>query len=386
MIRALPARLAQRLKPPVGWLLFLLACVVVASPGLIADTSSLALHSGLITVSGISGLVFGVLAGRTRRMLARAAYLVLGIAFSAWLMLVIGDALPPLALPLRDATNLVRWWNANQLPTGLAAPIPTPATWLFLAESLPRWRTSLIAAPQAGDAGARLMLATGGVLVACWSAIALGWPLAAGRTLFGWSLLPLAAVAVFVVLGRGIGEWLMIGTSALLLLVLMTAFRQRERGWERSQVDYSETLRVDILVWGSMVIGAIALIAVVLPAPGSNPIAELLWPKVELPSGIAVMVAPPPAPRAVIALSSLPALEFGVSLQRPPAEATILTVHTGAPLPAAAAPRYWRARLLDRYDGRRWSSTARIGQAAPHAARRYERARADCAGYCGCAG
>jgi transglutaminase-like putative cysteine protease len=47
-------------------------------------------------------------------------------------------------------------------------------------------------------------------------------------------------------------------------------------------------------------------------------------------------------------------------LEEAPPNRVVLRIHTGAPLPPSPQPHYWRARLLNLYDGRSWFSNAQV--------------------------
>src|SRR5439155_1622521 len=68
-----------------------------------------------------------------------------------------------------------------------------------------------------------------------------------------------------------------------------------------------------------------------------------------------------PQPVADVGISRLPALELGLSLEQQPPEEVALRVHLAAPLQPGPWPHYWRARVFNLYNGRGWSTNARIG-------------------------
>jgi len=151
-------------------------------------------------------------------------------------------------------------------------------------------------------------------------------------------------------------------------MILLSAPRRAEAGWHEARIDYSDQIAHDVLAWGGAIIALLVTLGAVLPTAASTPLADMLWGKVELPSAIAVLDrngAPPPAPVARIALSTLPTVPLGVSLEQQPPETIALRVELDAPLPASVAPHYWRARLLNVYDGRQWGSNARVEPSAP---------------------
>src|SRR6185436_15209110 len=126
--------------------------------------------------------------------------------------------------------------------------------------------------------------------------------------------------------------------------------------WDRDGTDYSDELGNDVLAWGAIVAGGLIGLALLLPTSLSNPLADLLWRDVELPSGIAELEKniprSPPPPKIDVGLSTLPQLELGQSLEQPPPSAVVLRVRLKAPFAPARWPRYWRVRVFNIYNGR----------------------------------
>jgi transglutaminase-like putative cysteine protease len=91
----------------------------------------------------------------------------------------------------------------------------------------------------------------------------------------------------------------------------------------------------------------------------------LLWRDVEIPSGIAVLErniqSPRAQPKVDISLSTLPVLELGLSLEEPPPTQVIMKIRLNRPFEPSAWPHYWRARVLNLYNGRYWTTNAHVG-------------------------
>ena len=67
---------------------------------------------------------------------------------------------------------------------------------------------------------------------------------------------------------------------------------------------------------GAIIAASLIGLALLLPTSLSNPLADLIWRDVELPSGIAELEKniprpQPPPPKADVGLSTLPALSLG---------------------------------------------------------------------------
>jgi transglutaminase-like putative cysteine protease len=370
--------LARRLRPRVGWPIALLALAVVLSPSVVASDSPLNLPALSFAWAGLIGLILGMRgpttddrrrntqhATRNTQQVSRITlWFLAAILLGALFLLGVAGALPPLGLVFQDGAAL--WeWVGQVWRQGLGAPQPPLSrTWLFLGESLPRAWRDLAAAPAAGERGARLIVALGGVVLVWAGALVLGWGLARRGALLGWGAPLLAALAFTAILGGGPALPLISGTGLLLLLALAIDFRRREDAWDRAGVDFSSELLTDVLVWGGAAIAVLTMLAALLPAWIDNPIANVLWPNVETPSGLAVLERNiQRGQRTTTAdpgLSQLPVLQLGMSLEEQPPEAIALRVRLGAPLPDAPWPRYWRARVFNIYTGRGWTQNARV--------------------------
>ncbi|MBK9714760.1 MAG: DUF3488 domain-containing protein [Kouleothrix sp.] len=375
--------LARRFRPRIGWLLFVPALAAALCPAIAASDSKMELPVGIFSWAGLLGLPLGLWFGREpsagdrppspRRGLRLALFalrlllqlaIVLGVG--ALLLVAAGRALPPFGLVAQDLAALLGWAEAVLRRAAGWGALPEGRSWGYLAVSLPRFWLALQAAPNAGERGALLLVSAAGVATSWLGALALGWALARRRNLFGWSLPLLGAIALTAILNAGSGATLIIGLALLLLLTVAAGVARRQLAWERSGADYSDELRLDILSWAAGLVVALMSIAALLPTSISNPLADLLWRDVELPSGIAVLERNIPRPRTVpkvdVGLSTLPWLELGQSLEQPPPSEVVMRVRLAAPLAPSPWPRYWRARVFNLYNGRQWSTNARVGE------------------------
>jgi transglutaminase-like putative cysteine protease len=267
---------------------------------------------------------------------------------------------------LRDGAALVEWAAALRWDTPVATPPPSEAL-AFLNLALTRYAAALAAAPGAGDPGARLLVATAGVLLTWIGTLAFGRGIRRSSQPAGWSLPLLAATALTATLGGGT-TGLVIGVFALLLAGALAATRAREMSWEQSGTDYSDEIRRDVAGWGGLLVAGALLVAWAVPLWPGNPLAQLLA-QVETPSGIDALQRGIERPRtpapARVGLSSLPLLPLGESLEQGPPGQLALRVRTDRPLPEGPAPRYWRVRLLNQYGGIAWASDATVGAQPP---------------------
>jgi transglutaminase-like putative cysteine protease len=374
---------ARRLRPRIGWDTAVLAFVAACAPAIAASGARLRLPAGSFFWSGVLGLALGLAAARALgaprpdlrgsaggrlarlRVLAPTLLWLTGVALlGALFILGAGVTMPPLGLITQDAGELIGWAAAILRREAPLSPPPSAESLAFLGLSLARFRDQLIAAPNAGDAGARLLVTVTGVALTWVGAWVFGRALPNGRQVIGWSLPLLAALTVTSVLGNAGGAGLAIGIIALLLAAIATHQRSQRARWERSGTDYSEELSRDVLSWGLGLIIVTLTAAWIVPLWPGNPIAQL-FQRNDLPSGITALQrglgSPRSRPETRVGVSSLPAVLLGETLEQGPPEEVALRVRVGGPLPEGPNPRYWRVRLLNIYTGSGWSSDALVG-------------------------
>lgn len=369
-----------RLRPRVGWLQFMLALSALLCIALAATTSPLKLPSAYIGWASTAGLMLGLWLGRNQPVAAtrwpwrvvqvlRRLLLLGALAFlGALLVAVAADTLPPSGLITQDLAAYTTWLQAALRRTTTWAERPEPHALPFMAATLTRFWNNLLAAPGAGEAGARLMVLTGSIIAGWGAALGLGWALARGYNLFVWILLPMAALAFTTLLGGSDGIMLSVGLALLLLLVLVHSAHRRDRQWDARGTDYAADLRFDAITWGTYGIVLIILVVQIIPTTLSNPIADFFWRDVELPSGIAVLernITRPQHATVPIGISQLPALPLDQSLEQVPPGKIILRIRLATPLAPTPWPHYWRARVFNFYTGRDWTTNARVGAFAP---------------------
>ncbi len=367
----------RALRPRIGWLQFTLALAAISCAAVAASSSPLDLPSGRFSWARALGLLLGLWLGRPRpkaqppggwrrgvRLIGAGLIVAALLAIGAALVIGTSDTLPPAGLTSQDLAALrawlVEWWRGQ---AGWSER-PESRAWLYLAAALQRFWAELLAAPNAGERGARLIVLAGGIISTWLGALALGWGLARERNLVGWALPALAAITLTAAVGGGDVAGLVFGLALLLLLTIANGARRRERAWQRAGADFSDEIGTDTLAWGTGAVLLVLLLALALPTSLSNPLATLFWRDVELPSGIAALernLPRPPEPKAPIGISTLPALDLGESLEQGPPAEPALRVRLGAPLAAGPWPHYWRARVFNFYNGRSWTTNARVG-------------------------
>lgn len=355
--------IVRRFRPKVGWSLALLTLVAASCPSIAAREGALNLPAGLIFWTGFAGVLLGLRAARARPLMRVLLLGPLALCCAAFLIVAGGRALPPFSLLWSDLTNLsalvIRWWQGS----ALVEP-PEFLLWRFLGVALPRFWQELQAAPNAGRVGATLLVSMAALLSTWIGALCLSWAIAAQRPSFMFSQPLLGALALITILNGSTGTGLILGAGLLLLLAVASAHKAREREWERVNADYSDQLLWDVLGWSSMGIVAILSLAFMLPTTVPSVLANIFWPTIELPSGIAVIdeqvERERQQPDAQVGLSKLPSISLGVSLEQDTPETLALRIKTVGPLPVSAWPHYWRARLLTRYDGVQWWADAQV--------------------------
>ena len=161
-------------------------------------------------------------------MIRIALRLAIVLAIGVLLLVAVGATLPPLGLVTQDVVALVGWLTAALRRAVGWDTLPSPRTWDYLAASLPRFWRAVQAAPIDGERGARLIVATSGIILAWLGAVTLGWALAQRRSLFGWALPSLVAIGLVAMLGEGSGAMLVFGLLTLLTLTIGVSFSRRQ--------------------------------------------------------------------------------------------------------------------------------------------------------------
>lgn len=346
----------NRLRPRAGWVVALLALGAAGAPALAARDADLRLPADLVLWAGLGGALIGMRLARPLGAVWRALYALIILTFGAALVVAAGRAMPPTAMLRQDLAALLGF-----LVAWPERPSPDLLSGRFLALALPRLREALVAAPSAGEAGAALLVASGAILSTLAGALTLGYGAARRRDGLGWGVPLLSALTLTSVLGGSAGGGLVSGLGALLALTLVSAQQRREQRWDAE--DYAspspDMIRPAIYGWGLAT--ALVPVVVALALPTGWPLNSPL-PAAELPSGLAAIeghIQRPAPPLVDPGLSQLSGVFLGRSLERDAPDTVSLRVRLNAPLAPAPWPRYWRARVLNVYTGRAWTSNAR---------------------------
>lgn len=351
----------RRFRPAVGWPLALLIFSAAACPGIAAAEASLPLPATLIGWTGVLGAAIGLRIAGLPSKNWRWFYVPVTLVLTACALLAASADLPPIGLLWHDLQALLATRTAPAAETNPTLPeLLTPR---FLQLALPRaWQTAL-AAPAAGEAGATLIVAGITLITTISGAIALGYGYAAGRRMIGWSLPLTVALGLVTVFGGGGGAGLVLGMGLVLGLGSFTGYKARTRSWDTRGVAYSDELHWGVLGWGMFVIGGALLFSLLIPTSLPLPAGGIGGS--DLPSGLAAIegrvdrgTKPQPVDPG---LSELPVVPLGLSLSAAPPDQLVFQVHLAEPLPPGAHPHYWRARVLNIYNGRTWWANARIG-------------------------
>jgi len=359
--------------------LVVLAIVAALMPGFAAVDAILPLSAGAFFWSGAVGLALGALIGRggiqaplrsPQRLARLTAAVAIWSAGLAVALLSIGQALPSVDVVVADIVAGASWaWrNVWRDPTA-GEPPQTLALALWRA-ALFRFRDQLLAAPAAGERGAALMLSVIGVTLTWSGAWLTGIAIRARQTTFAYGLPLLVALGVVAIPGGGSGAPLVIGFGVWLLLAVASDFRRREALWDTTGFDYSTELFRDAVVWGGALTAGALIVAWLLPLWPGNPLARIFIRDDEIPSGIAVLERSiqrplPSGGTADIGVPVFVELPLGLSLEQGPPDQPALRVRLSAPLPPSDEPRYWRARIFNRYTGDGWGSSARVADEPP---------------------
>lgn len=355
-------------RPGIGWWRTTIGLIAVLCIPFAAADHDFQLPAGWFVVAAFGGFVLGLSCDAMTKMqkswigVLREVVCVCGGA--VLLVALVGGIFPPLSLVLQDAGAWLAWL-VERVRDGVSVAPPPVRAGAFLAGSLPRFIWELWDAPYAGTQGARLLLATGGVALTWAGSFALGRTLPRGKALLAWTIPLIALIGILTTFGGALVIPLLCSFLLLFMLVIDGEFRQREQSWRQSHTDFSEEFRLDVLVWGGAILVVILLVAWLLPVWLRNPIATTLWGDVETPSALEALDREAFTSGSVsasrqVGLSELPMITLGKSLEQGDSERIALRVRLDTPLPETTWPQYWRARILNVYTGRSWTTNARV--------------------------
>lgn len=351
--------------------LVVLALLAVLAPGFAAIDATLPLASGAFFWGGVAGLGVGALIGYRAapsapgRALRLATLTLIWFTGSVLLLLGIGQALPALDVAAADTFATISWaWKAVWRDPTVGEP-PQTLTLALWRVALIRFRDQLIAAPAGGERGAALMLSVAGTTLTWSGAFLTGIAIRARRTTLIYGLPLLVALGIVAIPGGGSGSPLIVGLGVWLMLAIASDFRRRETLWDAAAIDYSTELFRDMVIWGGLLTVGALLVAWALPLWPGNPLARIFVRDDAIPSGLAVLerTIQRPLPSGGVADIGVPVfaeLPLGLSLEQGPPDQPALRVTLSTPLPPAREPRYWRARIFNRYTGDGWGSSARV--------------------------
>jgi transglutaminase-like putative cysteine protease len=360
----------------LDWTLVVLVILAVLAPGFAAIDATLPLSSGAFFWGGIAGSGLGAIVGyratscASRRALRIAALTLIWFIGLALLLLSIGQALPALDVAAADICAAISWaWKVAWRDPAAGEP-PQTLTLALWRVALFRFRDQLIAAPAGGERGAALMLSVASASLTWSGAFLTGIAIRTRRTTLTYGLPLLIALGIVAIPGGGSGSPLIIGSGVWLVLAVASDFRRRETMWDAAAIDYSTELFRDMVIWGGLLTAGALFVAWALPLWPGNPLARIFVRDDAIPSGLAVLERSiqRPLPSGGVADIGVPVfaeLPLGLSLEQGPPDQLALRVTLSAPLPPAREPRYWRARIFNRYTGDGWGSSARVADEPP---------------------
>ncbi len=356
-----------------------LALLAALMPGFAAIDATLPLSAGMFFWSSVVGLTLGALISEgsvrkplhaLRRIARLTAAVVIWSGGLVAALLSIGQALPLFDVIIADIVAGASWVWKSVWREPVAGEPPQMLALALWHAALIRFYDQLITAPAAGERGAALMLSCIGVALAWSGAWLTGIAIRARKATFTYGLPLLAALGVVAIPGSGGGGPLVIGFGVWLLLAVASDFRRRELIWDAAGIDYSTELFRDAVAWGGLLTAGALIIAWLLPIWPGNPLARVFIRDDEIPSGLAALERSiqrplPSGGTADIGAPVFAELPLGLSLEQGPPDQLALRVRLSEPLPPGREPRYWRARVFNRYTGDGWGSSARVADEPP---------------------
>lgn len=366
----------RRLRPAVGWPVFLLAvgAVSVAAWG-VMDADWIEGDALFVSVALVAALAGAVLAHV--RISGQAGLLILAMAGVGYVGNAVSRFAWPLWAGLGELGQILAWLNRRLWQPGPAWPFPpldrlreSGARLAVLGRRLASWLTAWLAGRTEYNPTAFLFVA--GLLLWACAAWAMWSVVRHKGGLAGW--VPLGVlVGTSAYFGDSNLAYLFAFVGCVVLLMPAIQLSRDEQRWDRQGIDYSLEIRFDVWQVAVLVTLAVLLLALVTPAINFSRLVNAFWNLVSQPQEALRQfvvrffggVEPPPVavvpvgtgsaalPRAHLLggdpdLSGQAVMSVCLSLP-PPVE--------DPPLGPSPGPHYyWRGATYDRYDGQGWSN------------------------------
>lgn len=368
------ARLLARVRPRGGWIAFVLTLLAASALPLSVVAAGWAPGAERLLVVGLLATCLGVYTGASRQPTRWSAL----SSFLAGILITSGSAgriWPPIASILRELARGGTWlhhvasgrWDPQVPFLPLVPGVQTRA--LALVARLAAWLRTAQEGGTSQDNVVLILFLSWLTWMLCWFA---GWRVYRHAQPL-WAMLPCGTALVANVSAvEGTGWHLHVYLASTLLLSAMAGFRRREKAWDREGIDYSDQLRRDVALAGSLIVILVLTVSLIVPFFTSSGGIEFFWrhlgeplDKLErsldrlfsgrnrLPAG---ETHPRPGGHRLVG-----AVEVG--------EETVMYVTTSDPVPPpsdgvpgpepeiSVPQRYWRGITYDRYTGQGWENS-----------------------------
>lgn len=334
--------------------IFFLSALATFTSGIAASVSGTVNTQAVLLISlAAAGVAFGWSKTRINGIQASAGIVALGVIF-LW---ILGARLTqPLLVLITQAFSML----TNQIDSA-----PLQETWALISEAslalwarLQTWLSGFNANVIVNDSLIRnlfWMLVLW--LVSAWA----GWHAAKRNALM--ALLPaIIVLALVTAYSEEQVEFLLMILILLLLLMGIWQYKTHISQWQRTRVDFSESIPIDVGQAVMLITFSVAALAAVTPSLTWNDVVEFFQERTNNDTAEMLGIQRPPvsaqgigAPQPTLPRDYLLAGEFAAS------EEIVITIRTGElpPLPSemlpAPAPRYyWRVVVYDEYKSTGW--------------------------------
>ncbi|MCB8983471.1 MAG: transglutaminase domain-containing protein [Ardenticatenaceae bacterium] len=245
----------NRFRPQEGWLvlaatLALIACVV----GAVLEVGWTP-EANVVEVTAVGGFLLALLLAK-RPVSQRLAWTILALYGLVVTFLILASLLPPAAV-LRGG-----WWETSTYWKQNGA--------LFLDRA-----ASWFVAVFQGNASQETIIFSAGLALAAWFLTAYtAWTIFRQRR----PLLGLTALGLALALNNyfGLAEmwWLAVFVGLAVLLATLVHYVTLEERWQRSGIDYSAEIRLELTIFGSAMAVCLLMFSMILPAFSISKLAE----------------------------------------------------------------------------------------------------------------
>jgi len=341
--------MGNRLRPAEGWLPLILLLAIVLVLTLAVVNADWVPEGPVVVVTGFVGLGFGI--ALARRPISWWLAWSLIIAYGLLVTIIwLGRLVPPL-------TDVLSGWGASSSHIR--------QRWALVIDRAGGWLTVALGE---GRSDETILFAFGLGLLVWLLAAYVGWMTFRQRRLWPSLALLTLALALNSYYGQTVLWSIPVFVGLLVALVAVVHFADREAGWTRRQVDYSDEIRLDLLIYSGAIALALLFVATAVPAINLKAISDAVLNRPEVDqveetmervfAGVRQPSPEPPADESALEDESGQGTMPRTFLLGAPPELYETVVFTATVQGDSSRAKHWRGLSYDRYTGVGWAVSA----------------------------